>query len=177
LHEVAARQPDAILMDIVMPGANGWEVVGSLRANGVTAAPIIIVSADAFHSEPQKRNLIGGDDFILKPVLAAELLAKLEQHMRLDWIYREHSAADDGDIAPAPLALAFPPPEDIKSLAELGALGYVKGIIEKLDQIEQRYPERYTAFAGRLRAAAKRFRLDDYARLVNEAMQHATEPS
>lgn len=169
LQAVSLRQPDAILMDIVMPGLNGWEVIGALRANGVTAAPIIIVSADAFHSDPEKEILIGGDDFILKPVLTAELLDKLKKHIGLDWIYRERGEADDADVEPS--SGDVPPLDQINALAELGAVGYVKGILEKLDQIERLESARYAPFARRLRVVVKRFQLDDYTRLLKEAMQ------
>ena len=178
LHEVAARQPDAILLDIVMPGASGWEVCGSLRANGATRAPIIIVSADAIGNASARDAGVGADDFILKPVLAAELLDKLHAHLSLDWVYR--TRADDTattlDRTPATWH-TLPSPQQLQTLLKLGQIGYVKGILEKLDEIERRNPARFGAFARELRAAVKGFQLDKYSRLLQQALDDAAQPA
>ncbi|MFP5350642.1 MAG: ATP-binding protein [Gammaproteobacteria bacterium] len=170
-HEVAARQPDAILLDIVMPGASGWEVCGSLRANGATRAPIIIVSADAI-GNPAARVAGGADDFILKPVLATELLETLQRHLNLEWIYGARPDVDDAPAKPA-ASPPLPPQEHIRALIELGHIGYVKGILDKLDDIERLDPQRYGEFTRDLRTAVKGFQLDKYTRLLRQALDHA----
>ncbi len=176
-HEVAARQPDAILLDIVMPGASGWEVCGSLRANGATRAPIIVVSADAIGNPAAREAGGGADDFILKPVLAAELLEKLQTHLALEWIYGERVAEPIAPIEPTAAWLAIPPLEQVRALIELGQMGYVKGILEKLDEIERRDPMLFGPFARELRVAVKGFQLDKYNRLLRQALDDATQPA
>ncbi len=59
------------------------------------------------------------------------------------------------------------PPETLKELLKLGAIGYVKGIHEKLDEIE-RGDRRYTHFVTELRELVKQFRLVEFSRSVAE---------
>ncbi|MDO8375682.1 MAG: ATP-binding protein, partial [Aquabacterium sp.] len=64
LHE----QPvDAILMDLAMPGIDGWETIRTLRRQHLSDAPVAIVSANAFDKGQDNDVGIGADDFITKP--------------------------------------------------------------------------------------------------------------
>jgi len=155
-------QPDAFLLDITMPGIDGWEVCRLLRAGGFERTTVIMVSASAFENDPARKMHTRADDFIVKPVLVSELLAKLKTHLRLDWIY-------SGDVTDAPSTrrisqtnMPIPPTEQIDELLELGAIGYVKGIKQKLDEIDLMDP-RYVPFTEQLRALVNRFRLAEYS--------------
>ena len=66
----AARRvrPDIILMDLSMPGIDGWEATRQLKADPLTSHSVIIaVSAHAFAPERQAADRAGCDAFILKP--------------------------------------------------------------------------------------------------------------
>jgi DNA-binding response OmpR family regulator len=72
--------PDLVLLDLAMPGPDGFTVAGQIRAAGT--APIIVVSGES--GEPAKvRALgIGADDYLTKPFGKAELLARIAAVMR-----------------------------------------------------------------------------------------------
>ena len=72
--------PDLVLLDLAMPGPDGFTVAGQIRAAGTS--PIIVVSGES--GEPAKvRALgIGADDYLTKPFGKAELLARLAAVMR-----------------------------------------------------------------------------------------------
>ena len=72
--------PDLVLLDLAMPGPDGFTVAGQIRAAG--SAPIIVVSGES--GEPAKvRALgIGADDYLTKPFGKAELLARIAAVMR-----------------------------------------------------------------------------------------------
>ncbi len=71
-------QPDVILLDIMMPGIDGYEVCRQLRENELTRnAKIVMVSARAMKSERHEGFKAGADDYITKPFDGDELLAKL----------------------------------------------------------------------------------------------------
>jgi DNA-binding response OmpR family regulator len=72
--------PDLVLLDLAMPGPDGFTVAGQMRAVGT--APIIVVSGES--GEPAKvRALgIGADDYLTKPFGKAELLARIAAVMR-----------------------------------------------------------------------------------------------
>lgn len=170
LRDAAAFAPDIILLDIAMPGLDGWEVSRLLRASEATRVPIMMVSANAHDNDPEKRLRAGCDDFLVKPVIATELLNKFQTHLGLEWIYRA-PAEPESRSADASAATSLPPDEQIRDLQALGAIGYVKGILDKLDEIE-RADNRYAAFVRRLRERVKGFRLEEYSRLLDRIMSN-----
>jgi signal transduction histidine kinase/CheY-like chemotaxis protein len=163
LREMAGFAPHIILLDIAMPGLDGWEVSRLLRTSEEGRVPIVMVSANAHDNDPEKRLRAGCDDFLVKPVIATELLNKLQTHIGLEWIYRTTLPPVPSGEAMA--ATEVPPEEQIRVLQTLGDIGYVKGILAKLDEIE-RADTRYAGFVHRLRSRVKGFRLEEYSRLL-----------
>jgi class 3 adenylate cyclase/CheY-like chemotaxis protein len=83
LSLVASEQPDLVLLDIVMPEMDGYEVCRRLRADSQTAMlPVVMITASG---EEQKVEAIeaGADDFISKPFDPAELLARIRSLIRI----------------------------------------------------------------------------------------------
>jgi signal transduction histidine kinase/FixJ family two-component response regulator len=84
LEQAQVLMPDLILLDIMMPGMNGFDVLKALRANPQTKnIPTIIVTAQA--REPQDLELglnLGADDFLYKPFIPHELIARAQSKMR-----------------------------------------------------------------------------------------------
>ncbi len=77
-------EPDLILLDIMMPGIDGYEVCHRLRQDPrVKHAKIIMVSAKALLAERLKGYEVGADDYIVKPFEEDELLAKVRVYLRL----------------------------------------------------------------------------------------------
>jgi len=77
-------QPDVILLDIMMPGMNGYEVCRRLREhNTLKHTKIIMVSARAMVSERLEGYKVGADDYITKPFDGDEFLAKVCVYLRL----------------------------------------------------------------------------------------------
>lgn len=77
---LAERQPDLILLDVGMPGMDGFEVCRSLR-NAVTC-PILFLTARIEETDQVNGFAAGGDDYILKPFGMAELAARVGAHLR-----------------------------------------------------------------------------------------------
>ena len=71
--------PDLILMDISLPGMDGWEATRVLRSQTQTAAiPIIALTAHAMETDRQRSLEAGCNDFDTKPVDLARLLVKID---------------------------------------------------------------------------------------------------
>jgi len=88
--------PDLILLDVMMPGLDGYEVIERLRKQGATRdIPVIFVTAlDA--SEDEERGLsLGAVDYITKPIRPAIVLARVRTHLELkqarDWLHDQNS--------------------------------------------------------------------------------------
>ena len=74
-----ATKPDLILMDLGLPGIDGWEATAQLKADDNTRhIPIIVLSAHAMTSDRALALAAGGDDFDTKPVRFERLLEKIE---------------------------------------------------------------------------------------------------
>ena len=84
LASVARCAPDLILLDVMMPGMDGYEVASRLKANPVTSSiPIIMVSALADRSARIVGLDTGAEDFLTKPVDRAELWLRVRNLLRL----------------------------------------------------------------------------------------------
>jgi two-component system, cell cycle response regulator DivK len=72
-------KPDLILMDLGMPGMDGWDATAALKMSSETRhIPIIVLSAHAMPNDRHQALAAGGDDFDTKPVQFDRLLAKIE---------------------------------------------------------------------------------------------------
>ena len=79
-----ARQPDLILLDVLMPGETGFETCSRLKSDPVTAdIPIIFLSALDDVKSKVAGLKIGGVDYIAKPVHGEEVLARVRVHLRI----------------------------------------------------------------------------------------------
>jgi DNA-binding response OmpR family regulator len=96
------------------------------------------------------------NDFIVKPVVLAELLAKVRLHTGIDWIPRTDARAE----RPARPVKLVPSQQRLRGLLEAAAIGHVKGILARLDEIE-RIDSAYLPFTAELRHLVKRFRLNE----------------
>lgn len=75
LDAVAAQKPDLILLDLMMPGIDGFEVIKRLRENPKTAdIQIVILSALNSNEDVVKGFNVGANDFIMKPIIMEKLL-------------------------------------------------------------------------------------------------------
>jgi len=174
LARVAGLAPDAILMDLAMPGIDGWETLRRLRAQGLSAAPAAIVSANAFDKGLDNDVGIAPEDFMVKPVRIGELLDWLGRRLQLQWIDataassvpRVMVAADSGQVP-------LPPRAELEALDKLVSLGYVRGITRKLDEIEAAHADS-ARFVARMRALAQGFQLDAMHTALRDALGSAS---
>jgi DNA-binding response OmpR family regulator len=75
--------PDCIIVDLNLPGMNGFEFIEIMRANPKTATVPIIVLSSSEGSEVKIRCLrLGADDYMIKPFNPEELLARMESIAR-----------------------------------------------------------------------------------------------
>ena len=84
LDAVAQKKPDLILLDLMMPGIDGFEVIRRLRANPETAdIQIVILSALNSNEDIVKGFKVGANDFIMKPIIMEKLLSCVVTQMQL----------------------------------------------------------------------------------------------
>lgn len=90
LDAVKAKKPDLMLLDLMMPGIDGFEVIRRLRAADDTKdIPIIILSALNSEQDISKGFQLGANDFINKPVIMEKLFASVTTQINLQGTKRQ----------------------------------------------------------------------------------------
>ena len=84
LDAVAQEKPDLILLDLMMPGIDGFEVIRRLRDDPVTSdIQIVILSALNSNEDVVKGFNVGANDFIMKPIIMEKLLSCVVTQMSI----------------------------------------------------------------------------------------------
>lgn len=84
------EKPDLVLLDVMLPGMDGWEVCARLRE--LTSLPIIMLTAKTTEADKLRGFQLGVDDYVTKPFSFAELVARI-----LAVLGRAHSEKEDGE--------------------------------------------------------------------------------
>ena len=100
LEAAVAQRPDLIVLDVMLPDLDGFEVCRRLRADGVRPPILFLTAKDAV--EDRVRGLtLGGDDYLVKPFSLEELVARAHAVMRRAGLTRQ----DDGVLTCADLEM------------------------------------------------------------------------
>ena len=159
--------PDAVLMDLAMPGIDGWETIRRLRRMlgdlGVNAPAVAVVSANAFERGQDNDAGIAARDFILKPVRHELLLDWLTEQLSLSWRVGPERAT--ADLQPAAAPVETPPADRLTGLREALQLGYYRGVLQQLDAIEAADAV-WRPFCDAQRALARQFQFEAMLRAL-----------
>ncbi len=155
-------KPDVILMDLAMPGMDGWQTIDHIRKHTDCKAHVAVVSANAFDKHIDNPVGLEPKHFILKPVRINRLLDWLGESLGLEWTYEQPRPTDQA-IKPL-ISLhddraELPERPAIKPLEQMIAMGYLKGILRELDTLEkdQRASE---SFLTTMRHLARTFQFE-----------------
>ncbi len=80
LRRLYAFQPDLVLLDVMMPGINGWDALRRIRE--VSEVPVLMMSADGSEEHVSRGLDLGADDFLTKPIRQQELRARIQAILR-----------------------------------------------------------------------------------------------
>ncbi|WP_315798760.1 ATP-binding protein [Bradyrhizobium sp. SZCCHNRI3043] len=152
-------QPDLFILDISMPGMDGWTVAETLRNSGHHQARILMTSASALEAHGRPLAQPFHDSYLMKPIDIPRLLEAIRQLLKLEWSYQT-----DTPVAPPrwrPDTGSRPPLKYVEELMSLGQIGYIRAIQLKLDEIRNAHPE-HADFVAQMRTLIDRFDLDQY---------------
>jgi two-component system cell cycle response regulator len=102
LEKVESENPDIVLLDVMMPGMDGYEVCQRIKDNPATAhIPVVMVTALTDAADRNKGLQVGADDFLSKPINDVALMACVKSLVRLkmtldEWRARETTATTLG---------------------------------------------------------------------------------
>jgi DNA-binding response OmpR family regulator len=82
-HVVSRPAPDLVLLDVMLPYVDGFEIVGLIRAQtGWGAVPVLMLTAKNTERDTVRALDAGANDFIIKPFQPQELLARLRRFLK-----------------------------------------------------------------------------------------------
>jgi len=167
LKMAIAHPPDLMILDLLMPKLDGFEVMRRIRSmEALSTIPIIASSASVFEQDQYQAFAAGGNEFLPKPIQAGQLFKLLEKHLKLEWIYQAPHA--DTESRPMPGAtLAIPEPERLRHLQDLALKGNMRAMIQQLDHLESEDPQ-WQPFSQMLRQWAKGFRDQEILNFLKE---------
>ncbi|WP_404415602.1 response regulator [Vreelandella aquamarina] len=159
LQQARQSPPDLFLLDITMPGMNGWELAERLQAIGQQGA-ILMVSADASGLQRFSRGEGPWSDYATKPVDLTQLLEKVGRALGLHWVHEEslHST-------PLTPPLVLPPETLLSALERMARIGHVVGVQAQLSRIQQQAPES-VAFVEHACLLAQRYQFASLLELI-----------
>ncbi|HEY9296137.1 MAG TPA: ATP-binding protein, partial [Phormidium sp.] len=163
-NKVLDFHPDLVITDLLMPSLDGFELINRIRTSETFKDLIVIVSSASVFEADQYRSIeAGGSDFLAKPVLATELLQKLQKHLRLEWIYEEQKSSSQSMAEDC--ELIAPPDAELEILHELAMKGNFKGLAKQAILLEQ-LDQKYIAFARKIHQLAKAFQDQEILALI-----------
>ncbi len=99
LDKAATLRPDLVILDLMLPKMDGWEVCRRLRATPETAStPVIMLTARRDERDVLEGLEIGADDYIKKPFSLAELVARVRALLRRTTGKEAARTIEDGDL-------------------------------------------------------------------------------
>jgi two-component system response regulator BaeR len=81
IRKIRFERPDVAVIDLMLPGIDGWKIIETLRMEDVTI-PLIVVSARASEQDKVHALGLGSDDYLAKPFGMAELVARVQAALR-----------------------------------------------------------------------------------------------
>jgi signal transduction histidine kinase/ligand-binding sensor domain-containing protein/DNA-binding NarL/FixJ family response regulator len=164
VDKALAWQPDAIVLDLVMPVKTGFEAAQEIRQRPeLKGVFIVAVSASVMEADQERSRVVGCDVFLPKPIKAERLLDLLATALGLAWIYAVAEAGSEAPLVP-------PPPKDLAALYQLADEGQIFDIREYAVRLEK-LDEAYLPFARYLQKLTKRFDIDQIKVFIKQFMR------
>lgn len=168
LDTAIEQRPDLIITDVHMAGMDGLEMTRRLRQlPDFATTPIVASPATLSQVDIQSSLDAGCDSFFPKPIEFTGLLAELQRHLGLQWIYQEMDTdvtqitVSNGDE----VSMMMPPATELAALYAAAQGGFMADIQQEANRIKQLAPE-YIAFANRLLELSQEFDEEAILRLI-----------
>jgi PAS domain S-box-containing protein len=168
-----AWHPDIVLMDLMMPGIDGYEAMRQIKASAAGTKPTVIaISASVMTEEHQRALEQGFDGFISKPVQIEELFDVIQRQAGVAYLYEDDRAAARNGPAAAPVDS-----EALKSLPDdlVAAMrtALEAGEMATLRELTSRCSDLDPSMAAALRRLVDDYAYDTLTKLLAEGAAHA----
>jgi signal transduction histidine kinase len=193
LKQIERRIPDLILLDVMMPGINGFETCQKLKANPHTSdIPVIFMTALADEGNKIKGFEVGAVDYIAKPFQEQEVLARVKTHLQLSLLTQnleQQVAQKSAELQSSQLQLIQS--EKMSALGNLvagvaheinnpigflggniePALDYINDLFGLIDLVQQTYPQLDPAIRQEMEAIDLEYIREDLPKLIGSMQE------
>ncbi len=160
--------PHLVFMDLTMPGIDGWETIRRIRSIKSMRCKTAIISANAFEKDMPNDLGITPENFFTKPVNVHAILNWIGKELDLEWVTAE-TLTGLSDIPSVLTQSKYPPDEYLRRLSEQIELGYIKGILNILDEIRETF-EMYDDFGRKMRQMTGQFQFGAMKEILRRGM-------
>jgi CheY-like chemotaxis protein len=178
LAKVLEHRPDLIITDLVMPVLDGFEMIRRLKRSHLEKnIPVVASSASVFESERNESIAAGACEFLPKPLSTESLLAMLQSHIQLEWIYEERensnqqaeslSASDTNENSDAEAKMIPPSTDILTDFYTLAKKGDLDELIERAEQLESQYK----IFMREIRQLAEGFQVKELQTFIQDFIE------
>jgi signal transduction histidine kinase/ActR/RegA family two-component response regulator len=170
-------QPDVILMDLAMPGIDGWATLRAVHKQPLALPATAIISANGFDKGLDNDVGVTAQDFFVKPLRLPDLLDWIGRRLALEWTVTAPAPSAPVTAiweASAMPASAAPPAaasagDHLRDIDQIVATGYLRGILARIAQAEAEAPSASPLYAV-LRQHAQGFRFDAMRTVLRKAL-------
>ena len=157
--EVALEyKPELVVMDLAMPGMDGYEATRRLLSTPELFGAVVIASSASLAQGAHDGSAEAGcRDFLPKPVQVEQLLEMVGRHLSLSWI-RRRGPGDVARVEGLAEGVLAPPLEDLTALLSAVSRGRLRAVQEEGDRIEQQ-DARFGPWVRQLRALAQSYQI------------------
>jgi PAS domain S-box-containing protein len=175
IDKARAFKPDAIFIDLAMPVMNGLDAIHHMRQSpDFSHMAIVVTSASAFEQDNEASLAAGANGFVPKPVRSEAILASLETHLGVQWIYASDRRQEQSigktilnlELESFPHIQSVPKAESILELYDLTKIGDIKGILDWIDNVERLDPN-FKPFTTQIRQLVKSFQIKQIQKFVS----------
>lgn len=166
-----------IFVDLVMPGASGFELVRQLRADeNLSDVVMIVLSASLLEEDKAKSIALGSNTYLAKPINSHLLFESLHQHAGIEWVYPQEASIRQDGSSSAPDSkqnLLIPPISFLTELnhyAQIGDLRALKSLALQLLEQDQAF----RPFVQQLQAFIERFKVREIEAWVTKLIKKQT---
>jgi len=164
MNQLLEIQPDAIIVDLVMPVMDGFEFIRQIRQHSdFGKTPVIATSASVYEEDQKRSKIVGGDKFLPKPVDADLLLDQLQHLLSLEWHYSQETGYFTREFI-------LPSVERLLELLDLADSGDIGALREKLVALGQT-DESFKPFVYQLQQLAQGYQLKKIRQLLREYLE------
>ena len=179
LEQAKEFVPDLIILDLVMPEIDGFELVHCLRQLPEFQETILIASSASVSEFYQLQSKeLGCDDFLPKPIQVEALFSKIQDYLGLRWVYNQsrelsqsQEAVADSDPGIQVRKIIPPPREELTILYDLARKGLIDSLIEQGEKLKA-LDERYLAFVQEIQKLAQSFQVKTIRKMLKDYLEN-----